>query len=128
MPPSPEVIKQFLQQASEEGSRSTVLKPLGWMMAILIAATISGFSFCPAWVGILFAVFAGLTMALYLFAYLYFMFTDKDALRSETYSIQKLAIERNLIGDDKNGLVEIRDAPETIQIGQSSESNSDAQQ
>jgi hypothetical protein len=127
MSPSPELVKAFLEQATEQGSRSTVLKPLGWMMAMLIAATISGFGFCPVWVGIIFATFAALTMCLYLFAYIFFMFKDKDALRSETYSIQKLAIEKGFVGDDMHGVLEIRDEGTLKQIADSSESSSESQ-
>lgn len=78
------------------------------MLTILAPSTISSFSFnAPLWLGVLFATFSGLTMTLYLCAYLYFMFTDKDALRSETYSIQKLAIERGLRGDDLHGVIQV---------------------
>src|SRR5688572_15941049 len=94
------LIRAFLEQASEQGSRSTVLKPLGWMMALLVSAVLAAFYLnSPFWVGMLFAVFTVITMALYLFAYLYCMFRDRDALRSETYSIQKLAIEKGFVGD-----------------------------
>ncbi len=116
-----ELIRAFLQQATEQGSRSTVLKPLGWMMAILVAATISAFSFsAPIWLGVLFAVFCGLTMFLYLFSYVYFMFKDKDALRSETYSIQKLAIEKGFVGDSIKGVFELKTAAAIKQLQESS--------
>jgi len=98
------VIKAFLEQATAKGTRATVLKPIGWMMVILVSATLSSFYFkAPPWLGVMFAVFACLTMVLYLLAYTYCLFTDKDALRSETYSIQKLAIEKGFVGDDIMG-------------------------
>ncbi len=104
------IIQSFLHQATEQGSRSTVLKPLGWMMSILVAATIAAFYFStPAWVGGLFAIFAACTMALYLFAYVYCIFKDRDALRSETYSIQKLAIEKGFVGDSLQGVIELQE-------------------
>ena len=104
--PGIEMIKAFLQQASAKETKATVLKPLGWMIGILIAAIIGSASFMgPKWVVIMFSIFAGVTMALYLFAYLFCLFTDKDALRSETYSIQKLAIEKGFIGDNATGLL-----------------------
>ena len=102
--PGLNLIKAFLEQASAKGTKATVLKPLAWMMSILIAASLSAFYFdVPQWLGVLFSIFASLTMLLYLIAYLYCLFTDKEALRSETYSIQKLAIEKGFVGDSISG-------------------------
>jgi len=42
------------------------------------------------------------------------MFTDKDALRSERYSLQKMAIERGLVGDDSRGLFEQSEKKEKL--------------
>jgi hypothetical protein len=98
------LIRSFLQQASAEGSRSTVLKPIGWMISICIAATLSAsYLKLEPWVGYMFAGFCGLTMLLYLVAYLYCLFKDRDALRSETYTIQKMAIEKGFVGDSTKG-------------------------
>lgn len=102
------LIRSFLQQASAEGSRSTVLKPIGWMISICIAATLSAAYFkLEAWVVFMFAGFCGLTMLLYLFSYLYCLFKDRDALRSETYTIQKMAIEKGFVGDSTKGTFSI---------------------
>lgn len=99
--PGAGLIRSFLEQASARGTRTTVLKPLGWMTAILVSATLSAFYFStPIWIGAMYAVFACLTMTLYLFAYCYCLFRDRNALRSETYLIQKLAIEKGFVGDD----------------------------
>lgn len=102
------LIKAFLEHASAEGTKATVLKPLGWMTLIVISATLSAFYLkSPKWLGVLFSIFTCLTMILYLFTYIYCLFKDKDALRSETYSIQKLAIEKGFIGDSISGVFEI---------------------
>ncbi len=102
------LIRAFLEQASAKGSKSTILKPLGWMMGICISATLTSAHFkLPEWVVYLFAGFSCITMVLYLTAYLYCLFKDRDALRSETYSIQKLAIEKGFVGDDLSGSLEV---------------------
>lgn len=67
-------------------------------------------------------------MALYLGAYLYFMFTDKDALRSETYSIQKLAIERGLRGDDLTGVITLDTEQDVRRLDVAPSSTSEAEQ
>ncbi len=45
------------------------------------------------------------SIALYIVGFIYFGLTDKDALRSETFSIQKMAIQKGFIGDDKSGYI-----------------------
>jgi hypothetical protein len=74
------------------------------MMPICVAATLgSAYIGGPFWLTFLFALFSALTMLLYLGAYLYCLVTDRDALRSEKYSIQKLTIEKGFVGDSLVG-------------------------
>ena len=107
MPPI-QLIRAFLDQATAQGSRSTILRPLGWLIA-LCAAALLGAVECkaPEWVVALFGVSAGLGVALYLCSYLYCLVTGKEELlRSETHSIQKLAIEKGFVGDSAAGVFE----------------------
>ncbi len=97
-----------LQEALSKGTKSTVLKPLGWLIVLCIVASIGTFGSAPNWVGIMFSIFGGLTIICYLIAYGYFAFKDPDALRSETYSIQKLAIEKGFVGDSITGDVSLK--------------------
>ena len=53
----------------------------------------------------MFGSFSALTLLLFGFGYVFFMFKDSDALRSERYSLSKMAIEKGLIGDDIKGLL-----------------------
>lgn len=100
------LIRSFLQQATAQGSRSTVLKPIGWMMSICIGATLSSaYMKSPPWLTYMFAAFSSITMLLYLGAYVFCLAKDRDALRSETYTIQKLAIEKGFIGDSLSGVI-----------------------
>lgn len=52
----------------------------------------------------MFAVMLILVLLLFLSSYVYFMRTNPDALRSEQFSLSKLAIEKGLIGDTLSGL------------------------
>jgi len=104
--PALNLIRAFLEQASAQGSKSTVLRPIGWMMPICVAATLGAvYIAAPLWVTVMFGAFSGLTMLLYLGAYVFCLLTDKEALRSETYSIQKLAIEKGFVGDSLTGVL-----------------------
>ena len=96
----------LLQQATAQGARSTILRPLASLFAICVA----GFLICMQiranfWAGLLFAVMTVVTFVLFIGAYVYCLFNDREALRSETYSIQKLAIERGFVGDSGTGII-----------------------
>jgi hypothetical protein len=123
------LIRAFLEQASAQGSRSTVLRPLGWMLSICFAATIAAIGVkAPSWLVILFAVFVSLCAILYLGTYLYCLLTDKEALRSETYSIQRLAIEKGFVGDSSAGIFKIENPGEPRLIaGSASRANEEQQ-
>jgi hypothetical protein len=58
----------------------------------------------PSWITTLFAGMTALVVLLYLGSYLYCLVHDREALRSETYSIQKLAIEKGFVGDSVTGI------------------------
>ena len=105
--PGLEVFQSLIQQASARGSRSTALNPLQWTIAILLAG-ISGsiWAGSPNWVSILLAVLTGVTVTVYLSAYVFLLLKDRDALRSERFTLSKLAIEKGLIGDNLTGLFE----------------------
>lgn len=114
-------LKALFHQATAYGTRSTVLNPLGWLIALLLPATISSFYFkTPTWLGITLATLSFLSVLLYFFSYVYFMFKDSDALRSEKFSLQKLLIEKGFFGDDIQGFI----SQEDIQLLRESHANS----
>lgn len=87
-----------------KGSRSTALKPIIWMTGILAPTTVAAiflqlFLGVPKWTSIFFCTATGLSVLLYVVAYLYFMIHDQNALRSEEYLLEKLPIERTAMGD-----------------------------
>lgn len=111
-----EIVKQFLQQASLQGSRSTVLSPLGWLAATLLAGWIGLlWRQAPHWVIVLMAVLLCLCIALYLIAYVYFMTRTPDALRSERFTLNKLAIEKGMMGDNASGFSTVESSRRLIE-------------
>ena len=76
-------------------------------MSILIIAVLGSiFVKASIWItGILLALLV-LSTILYLFAYLFCLFNDRDALRSEKYTLHKMAIEHGIYGDSRIGLIE----------------------
>lgn len=118
-------LRDMLHQATEDGSRSTALKPVGWMTAVLTSSSIGSAYFgSPLWLTVIFGVSSALSVGLYLFAYIYLLFKDRDYLRSERYSIQKLAIEKGVLGDSSSGIidVEVQPATKALSVAASSES------
>lgn len=99
-----DTIKELFERSDTSGSKSTILKPLTWFLSILIGGLLFSIQLnAPIWVTIFFSIVLGVIILLFLFAYIYCLFNDRDALRSEKYSIQKMAIEKGLYGDNLTG-------------------------
>ncbi len=101
-------------------SRSDVLKPLAWLVSILaLAVVLLLFAKAPDW--ILAPISYGLvgSIVLYAAAYIYCLIMDRDALRSEKYSLHKMAIEHGFLGDSTAGMFDpttIAGEPQTTKI------------
>lgn len=99
--------KTRVGHALENGGRSSVLNSLGWMMFILVG-TLMGLvrSGAESWLIILFSVFISLILVWYLGFYFFFALRSPDTLRSEKFSLQKMAIEKGIYGDSESGFIE----------------------
>lgn len=99
-------VATLFQHAAAQGSRSTVLRPLAWLLTICASSLVGCVQVkAPEWVVVMFGVLSAMSAFLYLGAYIYCLAHDRDALRSETYSIQKLAIEKGYVGDSSVGML-----------------------
>lgn len=91
-------------QSKETASRSDALKPLVWPFGISLTACIGlTATHAAVWTIGIAGVFACAFALLYIGAYLFFLFSNPDALRSESYTLQKMALERGLVGDSDSG-------------------------
>ena len=98
----------ILTQALASGSKSTVLRPLGWLVLLTVGGAIAASHYqSPDWLVHLLGYGAGASIVLYLLAYVYFALRSPDSLRTERYSIQKLAIQHGLIGDSATGFFRV---------------------
>jgi hypothetical protein len=66
------------------------------------------------WVTVTLSVFSGALLAVYMIAYLYLMVKDRDALRSERFTLSKMAIEKNITGDSLRGFIEAEVSAEKL--------------
>jgi hypothetical protein len=111
-PPRRSLMTNFLQlvsslreQMSATLSRSDALKPLAWLIGILATSTVLMlYVKAPEWMLAIMAFLLVASIFLYGFAYTFCLFKDRDALRSERYSLHKMAIEHGLLGDSSTGL------------------------
>jgi hypothetical protein len=113
----PDMFRQIFEQVMTSGGRSTALKPLGWLLSILILGLlgVARAGLAP-WIIETFVIFMALAALLYLAAYVFFMCKNPDALRSERYAIEKLAIEKSVVGDSSRGIVKDVDNLPSAQI------------
>jgi hypothetical protein len=100
-------LQAVLAAAKSDGKRSTALGVfyvpiIALLGAVVWAAKVSA----PTWMIIGLVALTALVVITFCFAYLYLMVKDRDALRSETYSLEKLHIQHALLGDNTKGLVE----------------------
>jgi hypothetical protein len=105
-----QLVSMLREQMNATLSRSDVLKPLAWLVGILATATCVALFAKPSdWVLVAFITALIASIILYGVSYFYCLLKDRDALRSEKYSLHKMAIEHGLIGDSGTGLFEVED-------------------
>ena len=79
------------------------------MLALLIVGLLSSVQLNAAdWITILLGVSSAVVLALGLVAYIYLLVNDRDALRSERFTLAKMSIERGLMGDTASGFRQVR--------------------
>src|SRR5688572_24932875 len=98
-------MQTFFSQASAKGARSTALHALQWALGMLLASvTACLWVGAPIWLLVTVLGGAGLVLLVFLGAYVFLLLRNPDALRSENFSLSKMAIEKGLVGDSTYGL------------------------
>ncbi len=88
-----QIVSVLREQMNTALSRSDILRPLTWLVALFLFGTIGLLTaHAEEWMLLGMGSLLGLTVLLYLSAYVYCLINNPDALRSERYSIQKMAI------------------------------------
>jgi hypothetical protein len=118
-----ELFNSLLQSATAQGSRANALNPLAWafglaLSALLVATRIPQ---TPAWL----LEFLGCVVALvgiaFLTAYFILLFVDRDALRSERFTLSKMALEKSILGDSTHGPISLGGFTNPLAISTGSE-------
>jgi hypothetical protein len=101
------LLQEILRRSTADASRTNALHHLQWTLGAFLVLLVGAGSYGVAqWVLYLLATGVVVSLISYLATHFYFMVRNPDALRSEKYSIQKMAIERGLYGDSEGGMRE----------------------
>ena len=103
------LLMELRQHMQAELTRSDVLRALIWPNAGLLLVLVGSFGRAPAWITTAIFYLLCAFLALYALVYVVCFFIDRDALRSEKYKLQKMAIERGVFGDSEHGLLKSDD-------------------
>jgi hypothetical protein len=116
MPDFLQLVSMMREQMHATLSRTDVLRPLAWLIGMMATMTaLLVFGKAPEWLLICASLCLAGSVSLYFFAYIYCLLKDRDGLRSERYSLEKLAIEHGIYGDSHIGLVrQGKDEPKLI--------------
>lgn len=99
-------VRELLSHSDASGAKSTILKPLTWFLALIIGGILLLLQFdSPMGLTIMFAIIFCIGVVIFFFVYIYCLIHDRDSLRSEKFTIQKLAIEKGIMGDDIIGII-----------------------
>jgi|SRR5580700_1689692 hypothetical protein len=110
-----QILGALREQMSATLSRTDVLRALIWPIGILMIATLGlVYAKAPEWLLIIFAAMLVGSMFLYCASYVFCLINDRDALRSERYSLNKLAIEHGIYGDSVIGMKAVQDQPQAL--------------
>ncbi len=101
---SPKWISSLFGQANQTGEKSTIIHPLLWVISILISALIAEVYFEAdnlLKIGTFLLLF--IILMFLMIVYWHCLINKPDYLRSEKWSIQKMAIEKQVVGDSYTG-------------------------
>jgi membrane protein YdbS with pleckstrin-like domain len=116
MPDFLRIAATLREQMQADLSRSDVLRVLIWPILILMLALLTAVQAkAPSWALIGIAAFVGFFLVVYAFAFIGLLVYDRDALRSEKYTLHKMAIEHGLFGDSQVGLMQEGRRKENVQ-------------
>lgn len=93
-----------LSRSAASGKRTTALAPLHVILGLVTAGLLASIRLnAPDWLSPLLGVGFAVVLVVEIGAYVYLLFNDRDALRSEGFTIEKMRIERGLMGDTVSG-------------------------
>lgn len=100
----PRLLSTLSGRASQVGEKSNVVSVLIALIGVLLTVLIILVIYkAPSWILAAILVTALLLCLFFAYAYIYCLKNDPDLLRSERMVLEKMAIERKMIGDSSSG-------------------------
>ncbi|KRC79956.1 hypothetical protein ASE13_12975 [Sphingomonas sp. Root241] len=88
-------------------TRSDVLRSLMWPISALLLVLVTAITAkADNWIIVLISAPLAVFFTIYAASYVFCLFYDRDALRSEKYTLHKMAIEHGIYGDSAVGVIE----------------------
>jgi hypothetical protein len=110
-----QLVSLLREQMHASLSRTDVLRALIWPIAILLIAILGlAYEKAPDWLIVILTIMFILSLLLYGASYVFCLLNDRDALRSEKYSLHKIALEHGLVGDSSTGLMDLDANPKLV--------------
>jgi hypothetical protein len=102
-----EFVRYLFERGFDRGHRSIVLTTLLTMGGMLLGSlVVTGVEHAPTWMQVFLAALTTVDFGIFAWAYVYFVRSNPEALRSEQFLTQKLAIERGMLGDQLSGVMD----------------------
>lgn len=99
--------KEMFENASSQGSKSNVVKPLIGVLAILLIGAFFLFKYEMETLAYITIVLLILTFLAFIFSYFFCLFKNPDLLRSEKYNLEKTAMEKVSFSGDSTSKIKI---------------------
>ncbi|MGI8773202.1 MAG: hypothetical protein ACR2JE_17400 [Acidobacteriaceae bacterium] len=107
----------LLQHSSGKSSRSTTLQPLVWLIIVVAGVFMGAAKYIPgSWIPSAVLGLIALVVLAFIGAFMYFMVKNPDALRSERFTLDKMALQQSRTGDDISGFKERPLIDETAKV------------
>jgi len=121
----PNFIHSLFAESIARGTKSSALQTLLVAMGMLIIGLpLTIYVGAPSWLLICLFSALGIVLLTFIVAYIYFLKTNPDALRSESFTLKKMAMELGLVGDNITGLKDAstlehtKDEPKALTSGE----------
>ena len=100
-------LQELLATIRHTSARSSVLANLNIIIPCLLLAFVASLPMGQLWASALLGSLVGLSVVTYLTTHVYLSKVDRDSLRSERWGFVKELMNRQLLGDDKQGFARI---------------------
>lgn len=98
-----QIFQSLFESSNVRGKKSTAMQPLIWLMSILLGSLITCISLgSENYIIVFIMLIVVVVLGVFLYSYLHCLRSNPDSLRSESFVIKKMALEKGIIGDSES--------------------------